>query len=80
MITREEVLAIEEYCAEHKVTNKARLAELGIQFWDFYKAKKKLAAGTAARTASRTAAGTASRSAAGPASRSGAGSRRNRMS
>ena len=41
MITREEVLAIEEYCAEHKVTHKARLAELGIQFWDFYKAKKK---------------------------------------
>ncbi|MBO7204113.1 MAG: hypothetical protein J6V29_04045, partial [Bacteroidales bacterium] len=37
----EEVLAIEEYCAEHKVTHKARLAELGIQFWDFYKAKKK---------------------------------------
>ena len=41
MITREEVLSIEEYCAEHKVTHKARLAELGIQFWDFYKAKKK---------------------------------------
>lgn len=32
MITREEVLAIEEYYAEHKVTHKARLAELGIQF------------------------------------------------
>ena len=41
MITREEVLAIEEYCAEHKVTHKVRLAELGIQFRDFYKAKKK---------------------------------------
>ena len=41
MITREQVLAIEEYCAEHKVTHKARLAELGIHFWDFYKAKKK---------------------------------------
>ena len=32
MITREEVLSIEEYCAEHKVTHKARLAELGIQY------------------------------------------------
>ena len=35
MITREEVLAIEGYCAEHKVTHKARLAELGIQFLGF---------------------------------------------
>ena len=35
MLTREEILAIEEYCAEHKVTHKARFAELGIQFWDF---------------------------------------------
>ena len=35
------MLTIEEYCAEHKVTHKARLAELGIQFWDFYTAKKK---------------------------------------
>ena len=41
MLTREEILTIEEYCAEHKITHKARLAELGIQFWDFYKAKKK---------------------------------------
>ena len=41
MFTREEILTIEEYCAEHKVTHKSRLAELGIQLWDFYKAKKK---------------------------------------
>ena len=42
MLTREEILTIEEYCVEHKVTHKARLAELGIQFWDFYKAKKEI--------------------------------------
>lgn len=41
MLTREEVLAIEDYCSENKVTHKARLAELDIPFWDFYKAKKK---------------------------------------
>ena len=41
MLTREEVLSIEDYCSENKITHKARLAELGIQFWDFYKSKKK---------------------------------------
>lgn len=41
MLTREEILSIEDYCAEHKVTHKARLTELGIRFWDFYRAKKK---------------------------------------
>lgn len=42
MITREEVLAIEKYCAEHKVTHKARLTELGIQFWDFIRPKRNI--------------------------------------
>ena len=41
MLTREEILTIEDYCAEHKVTHKTRLAELNIPFWAFYKAKKK---------------------------------------
>ena len=41
MLTREEVLSIEDYCSENKITHKARLEELGIHFWDFYKAKKK---------------------------------------
>ena len=41
MMTREEILSIEEYCAEHKVSHKKRLEELNIPFWHFYKAKKK---------------------------------------
>ena len=41
MMTREEVLSIEEYCAEHKISHKKRLEELEIQFWNFYKAKQK---------------------------------------
>lgn len=41
MMTREEILSIEEYCAEHKVTHRKRLEELEIPFWHFYKAKKK---------------------------------------
>ncbi|MBE6225122.1 MAG: hypothetical protein E7122_07880 [Bacteroidales bacterium] len=41
MLTREEILTNEDYCAEHKMSHKARLAELQIPFWDFYKAKKK---------------------------------------
>ena len=40
-MTREEILSIEEYCAEHKVSHKKRLEELDILFWHFYKAKKK---------------------------------------
>lgn len=40
-MTREEILSIEEYCAEHKVSHKKRLEELNIPFWHFYKAKKK---------------------------------------
>ena len=41
MMTREEVLSIEEYGAEHKISHKKRLEELGIPFWNFYKAKQK---------------------------------------
>ena len=40
-MSREEVLSIEEYSAEHKISHKKRLEELGIQFWNFYKAKLK---------------------------------------
>ena len=40
-MTREEILLIEEYCAEHKISHKKRLEELGIPFWSFYKAKQK---------------------------------------
>ena len=40
-MTREEILYIEEYCAEHKVSHRKRLEELNIPFWHFYKAKKK---------------------------------------
>lgn len=41
MMTREEILSIEEYCAEHKISHRRRLDELGIPFWNFYKAKRK---------------------------------------
>ena len=41
MMTREEILSIEEYCVEHKISHKKRLEELGIPFWHFYKAKQK---------------------------------------
>jgi hypothetical protein len=30
MMTREEILSIEEYCVEHKISHKKRLEELGI--------------------------------------------------
>ena len=40
-MTREEILSIEEYCAEHKISHKKRLEQLGIPFWSFYKAKQK---------------------------------------
>lgn len=32
MMTREETLSIEEYCAEHKISHKKRLEELVIPF------------------------------------------------
>ena len=40
MMTREEILSIEEYCAEHKVSHRKRLEELDIPFWHFYKARE----------------------------------------
>lgn len=40
-MTREEILKIDAYCQEHEVSYRQRLKELGIPFWDFYKAKKK---------------------------------------
>lgn len=40
-MTREEVLSIEDYCAEHKILHKKRLEELEIPFWNFYNAKQK---------------------------------------
>ena len=41
MITREEILSIEEYCAEHNISHKDRLEELGISPWSYYAAKRK---------------------------------------
>lgn len=41
MMTREEVLSIDDYCAEHKISHKKRLEELEIPFWNFYKSKQK---------------------------------------
>lgn len=41
MLTCEEILSIEEYCAKHNVTHKTGLAELKIPFWDFYRSKKR---------------------------------------
>ena len=38
---REEINEIEQYCSDHKVGKKARLAELGIPFWNFYRARRK---------------------------------------
>ena len=39
MMSREEILSVEQYCSEHNVTYKQRLAELSIPFWKFYRAK-----------------------------------------
>ena len=41
MMTREEINEIEQYCSDHKVGKKAWLAELGIPFWNFYRARRK---------------------------------------
>ena len=41
MITREEILSVEEYGAEHNVSHKDRLEELGISPWSYYAAKRK---------------------------------------
>ena len=40
-MTREEILEIDRYCQEHKMSYKQRLNELEIPFWNFYKAKRK---------------------------------------
>ena len=40
-MTREEIIDVEQYCSEHKVSKKARLLELGIPFWNLYKARQK---------------------------------------
>ena len=41
MLTREQILEIDTYCAEHKVTQNARLEELGIPRHQFYRWKKR---------------------------------------
>ena len=41
MMTREELLQNEEYWAEHKISHKKRLEELGIAFQNSYQAKQK---------------------------------------
>lgn len=42
MITEDQILEIERYCTEHQVTQKERLATLGINRNVFYRSKKKL--------------------------------------
>ena len=41
MMTQEDILEIDQYCQEHKMSYKQRLIELDIPFWNFYKAKRK---------------------------------------
>jgi hypothetical protein len=43
MMTKEEVADVVAYCEENKVSYKQRLAELGINAWNFYDAKRKYA-------------------------------------
>ncbi|MBQ2531241.1 MAG: hypothetical protein II548_03010, partial [Bacteroidales bacterium] len=43
MMTKEEVAEVVAYCEENKVSYKQRLAELGINTWNFYDAKRKYA-------------------------------------
>ena len=40
MMTCEEILSIEEYCAEHKVSHRKRLEELDIPFWSLFSSCK----------------------------------------
>ena len=42
-MTKEEVAEVVAYCEENKVSYKQRLAELGINAWNFYDAKRKYA-------------------------------------
>ena len=41
MMTREQILEIDQYCQEHKMSYRQRLEELSIPSWTFYKAKRK---------------------------------------
>lgn len=41
MMTREEIISIERYCAEHNVSHKDRLTELEISPWRYFAAKRK---------------------------------------
>ena len=43
MMTKEEVAQVIAYCDENKISYKQRLAELGINQWNFYDAKRKYA-------------------------------------
>lgn len=42
-MTKEEVAQVIAYCDENKISYKQRLAELGINTWCFYDAKRKYA-------------------------------------
>ena len=42
-MTKEEVAQLIAYCDENKISYKQRLAELGINPWNFYDAKRKYA-------------------------------------
>lgn len=42
-MTKEEVAQVIAYCDENKISYKQRLAELGINPWSFYDAKRKYA-------------------------------------
>lgn len=41
MLTREQILEIESYCAEHKVSQQSRLDELQIPRHQFYRSKQR---------------------------------------
>ena len=43
MMTKEEVAQVIAYCDENKISYKQRLAELGVNPWSFYDAKRKYA-------------------------------------
>lgn len=40
MLSKEEVLEIISYCDSHKINRSARLQELGISHWNFYKSRR----------------------------------------
>ncbi len=42
-MTKEEVAGIVAYCTENNISQKQRLAELGISEWQFYSSKRKYA-------------------------------------